>query len=202
VDVQYRDYGAEITSVDRLSPAYRAGLETRDVIVTVNGYQVGRVMGRLYPLDRELHLRADRRGRVVLLIQNRRNGRLQPIPVRLQAGRRPDPRPSRTVSGTITAQRVASLPHGAVLTVRLLDVTGRRLPPSVISRKTYRKLGPLPIPLDVEYDEERIEPRRSYALEAEVTVNGFAAWRTPERYPVFESSRQGRVHMVLEPVRR
>ena len=75
VSVSNEDTGALITQVDRDSVAWEAGLERRDQIIAVAGYQVGFVSGHLYPLERELHLRADRRGNVRLLVQNHRNQR-------------------------------------------------------------------------------------------------------------------------------
>ncbi len=203
VEVEYTDIGAEVTSVARQSPARRAGLETRDVIVTVNGYQVGRVGGRLYRLDRELDLRADRVGNVLLLVQNRRNGQLTVIPVRLEpAERQREPLRVAPLIGTVSASRTTQLARGAVLTVRLLDVTDRRLPPREIAQRTYHDLGPFPLPFELEYDPDQIQPDRAYALDAQVTANGFAALRTRDRYPVLDTDRQQRVHMNLEPVRR
>ena len=149
------------------------------MIVTVLGYQVGRVNGRLYPLDRELELRADRRGHVSLLVQNHRNGQLTPLTVRLEpADRQRDPLSTERIIGTISLRRLTTLARGAVLTVRLLDVTDRRLPAQAIARQTLRELGPLPIPFELTYDKDDIKPGRKYALDAEVTVNGLAALRT------------------------
>jgi len=76
--------GVVITRVLPGSPAARAGLERHDVIVTVDGYQVGFVGGLLYPLGDELQLRADRAGRVTFLVQNCRNDQLLVLPVRLE----------------------------------------------------------------------------------------------------------------------
>lgn len=203
VAVDYRDFGAQVTQVQRRSPAQRAGIEIRDVIVTVNGYQVGRVNGRQYPLDRELELRADRRGQVTLLVQNHRNGQLLPVSVRLEpAERRRDPLESELIIGTVSARRANSLASGAVLRIRLLDVTDRRLPARTVAQRMYQDLGPWPIPFELKYDRGDIDAKRQYALEAEVTVNGFAALRTAERVPVLATGRQGRVDLVVEPVRR
>ena len=100
VKVEYRDHGAQITHVERRSPAHRSGLEVRDVIVNVAGYQVGKVNGRLYLLERELGLRADRRGNVGLLVHNHRNGELALLPVRLEPiERRRDPTVARPLIG-------------------------------------------------------------------------------------------------------
>ena len=76
--------GVIVTSVIRDTPAWDAGLEEGDTIVTVNGYQVGYIDRRLYPLGEELQRRAGRNGRVTLLVQNRRNGRLVNVDVQLE----------------------------------------------------------------------------------------------------------------------
>jgi hypothetical protein len=89
-----RDNGVLITRVLPGTPAFRAGLERRDLIVTVNGYQIGYVTGRLYPLGDELQRRADRSGRVTLLVQDHRTGDLVNMDVRLERyGGIPWPRP-------------------------------------------------------------------------------------------------------------
>ena len=77
--------GVVVTRVVPNSPAARAGLEPRDRIVTVGGYQVGYVQQRFYPLGPELQLRASPRGEVVLLVQNWRNGELTNLDVRMGA---------------------------------------------------------------------------------------------------------------------
>lgn len=212
VEVAYRDYGAEVTHVERRSPARLAGLEVRDTIVTVNGYQVGRVNGRLYELDRELELRAGRRGRVTLLVQDRRGGRLTPLPVRLERAEPPrSPLDSESIIGSIRSARPRDVPRRGVLTVRLLDVTDQRPAvrgraedrPSgeVVAERSYREFGPFPFPFELEYDRGEIRPDRDYALAAEIRVNGRVELRTAEPYPVLEREDQGRVHMVLERVR-
>lgn len=76
--------GVRITGVIRGSAAWDAGLEQDDVIVTVDGYQVGYVGRETFPLGRELQLRADREGRVTLLVQNHRNDRLVNVTAYLQ----------------------------------------------------------------------------------------------------------------------
>jgi predicted metalloprotease with PDZ domain len=79
--------GVVITRVVPNSPAARAGLEPRDCIVTVEGYQVGYVHRRLYALGPELQLRADRNGEVRLLVQNWRNDELTNMEVQLMPSR-------------------------------------------------------------------------------------------------------------------
>jgi hypothetical protein len=85
------DTGVLITRTLPNTPAWRSGLERRDRIVTVDGYQIGYVNGRLYPLGDELQRRADRSGRVPLLVQDCRTGDLVNMDVRLE--RYPNPIP-------------------------------------------------------------------------------------------------------------
>jgi putative lipoprotein len=201
VEVDYRDYGAVITRVRRPSPAQRAGLEPRDVIVTVRGYQVGYVNNRLYPLDRELDLRADRRGNVLLLVQNQRNGTLTATPIRLERFDRPlEPPRVAPLTGTVTSRRIGQLPRGAVLTVRLVDISDSRSARTIIAQRRYTDLGPLPIPFELDYDPDQIEPEHAYALQAAVVVNGIPTYQT-ERYKVFSDGVPQRVDMVLESSR-
>jgi len=92
--------GVVITRVVPNSPAARAGLEPRDRIVTVEGYQVGYVHRRFYALGPELQQRADRNGEVLLLVQNWRNDELTNMQVQLAPSRirtldRPAPQPPR-----------------------------------------------------------------------------------------------------------
>lgn len=90
------DSGVVITRVLPGGPAARRGLERGDKIVTVGGYQVGFVGDWLYPLGYELQRQVDRRGDVLLLVQNVRNSELQNLTVNL--GRSRTGRPPRTGS--------------------------------------------------------------------------------------------------------
>ncbi|MHB8969514.1 MAG: YbaY family lipoprotein [Pirellulaceae bacterium] len=202
VEVDYQNFGAVITRVTRQSPARRAGLEPRDVIVTVNGYQIGSVNNRLYPLDRELEVRAGRRGNVRLLVQNQRNGTLSNLDIQLERADRPsDPSREAMLIGTVTSRREGQLPREAVLTVRLVDLTDPRAALNPITQQTYRDLGPLPIPFELQYDPGQIAAGRRYVLQASVTVNGLLAFRTRDTYEVFSNNAPRRIDMILESAR-
>jgi hypothetical protein len=77
------DTGVVVTRVQPDSAARQAGLERGDRIVAVEGFQVGWVNDRLYPLGEELQRRAGRGGHASLLIQNVRNQRLVNVGVEL-----------------------------------------------------------------------------------------------------------------------
>lgn len=88
------DTGVVITRVQRGSAADRRGLEQGDRIVTVGGYQVGLVGDYLYPLGYELQRQADRRGNVLLLVQDVRKDELTSFDLRLDGGGRYRPLPA------------------------------------------------------------------------------------------------------------
>ena len=97
--------GVAITRVVPNSPAARAGLEPRDRIVTVEGFQVGYLHRRLYPLGPELQLRADPNGQVRLLVQNWHNGELTNMDVRMAPSRQRTPeRPRGRIDEDLTPQ--------------------------------------------------------------------------------------------------
>ena len=73
--------GVAVTSVNPGSVANSSGIEAQDIIIAVNGYQVGIVNGRTYDIADELARRVDAQGRVVLLVRNHRDGQLVNIPV-------------------------------------------------------------------------------------------------------------------------
>ncbi len=75
--------GVVVTGVVPQSGAWRVGLEPRDRIVAVEGFQVGVMGHQLYALGDELQLRARKDGRVKLLVQNCRNDDLLMIDVQL-----------------------------------------------------------------------------------------------------------------------
>jgi hypothetical protein len=83
VQVRYLDTGARIVRVLPNTPAWRYGLEPGDVIVAIDGYQIGYVKRRLYDLPSELNMRARRSGWVRLLVQNVRNNQLVNVDVHL-----------------------------------------------------------------------------------------------------------------------
>ncbi|WP_442505598.1 PDZ domain-containing protein [Novipirellula sp. SH528] len=83
----YTTTGHLLTQVFPNTPASRAGLEPGDRIITVNGYQVGDVLDRQYPIDFLIQRHASPSGFVRLLVQNRRTLRLHNLDVRLARGR-------------------------------------------------------------------------------------------------------------------
>jgi hypothetical protein len=96
------------------SAAERARLQADDVIITVEGFQVGQVAGRLYDLTQEINRRADSTGGVRLLLQDGITGKLASVRVQLDGN-------SQQVAGTLLAPQI--LPPDALVTVQLENLT-------------------------------------------------------------------------------
>lgn len=83
----------------------------------------------------------------------------------------PVPRPSGAVSGTVTYRERMALPPDTQVTVLLWDTLGN-LPASKLGETTFRTAGQVPIPFEVTYDPAAIVPDHTYAVRANITVDG------------------------------
>lgn len=93
---QNTETGVLITSVTPGSPVQAAGLEVRDVVITVEGFQVGNVGGRIYDLESEVVGRWRQNPVVTLVVRDWRTGDLATLRVDSRAGgglRPPFPNP-------------------------------------------------------------------------------------------------------------
>ncbi len=187
---QNTETGVQLTQVLPSSVAQRAGLESGDVIVTVGGYQVGYVAGRLYDLGDELARRVDSRGLANLLVRNQRNGRLVNVPVQFFATQ-------RVVSGNVsTRDRVTPSPT-SVLTVRLLDVTRPQWQNVAIAEVNLAVPRRWPASFRLEVDPANIYSGHRYAVDARVTDRGRVILRTAATMPVRLSESGDRVDLRL-----
>ena len=90
----------------------------------------------------------------------------------------------RVLRGTVAYRERMALPPGAVVEVKLIDVSLADAPSRTIAetRVSGRRI---PAPWVLRFDSRRIEPRRSYALQARITHRGHLLFITTERHSVF-----------------
>lgn len=208
VRVDNLETGVMVTRVYPRSPAARAGLERDDVIVALDGYQIGYVNGQLYDLGTELQLRAGRRGDVRLLVQDHRSGGLRNVDVRLE--RSGDGNPGfpddddeegwAVIAGRANLRTLqGALPFNATLTVRLVELSGAGRPSRPLAEDRITRPSSLPIPFRLRYDPSQMRRGEQYGVLAFIESYGRPLFRT--RSPARVEPGQRTVEITLEPVR-
>lgn len=170
VGIRNTPTGVELMSVNAGGVGQRSGLEVGDVIVTVDGFQVGYVGDRLYDLGDEIARRVDHAGRVSLLVRNRRTGGLVQVPLEFGASA------SRAVTGRVFVQPLITVPPTAVVTIRVLDVTQPQWRDvAVVQGQAAVTTLPFPFRIDLPL----LPPQHRYALDARIEDRGrVLAWTT------------------------
>lgn len=155
--------GVQIVKVVENGAAQRAGLEPNDVIISINGFQVGYVNGALYDCAPEFERSADSNGWVSMLVYDGRSRSLTNLPVQLDSR-------LRQLSGTLTWRDTAQLPQGAVTVVELRERARPEAPTVVIAKVTVNpnQIRQNTIPFQIEYDPAMIDSRRTYTVSAQV----------------------------------
>ena len=107
------------------------------------------------------------------------------------------------LTGTVTYRTRTALPPGAVIEVRLLDVSRADAPADTLARTEIVTRGEqVPLPFTLRYAADQIQPRRRYRVQATIAIDGRVAWRTTTAYPVFvDGAATTRVDVVVDPVR-
>ncbi len=188
VETQNTATGVYIKSVTPGGAANRANIETQDVIVSVNGYQVGMVEDRLYDLNDELNTRADERGVVSLLIQDHRSLRLARVRVQLQKSR-------QTLRGKVVFRGSGSLPADAIVTVQIDNASRNYY--QVRHGQTSFRPSSSEMPFEIAYDPNYIDPNDFYQVRAFVTMNGRTIMDTPQPVRVLTRGNPSNVSLEL-----
>ena len=207
VDVDNRETGVEVTRVFSNTAASRAGLERGDVIVSVGGFQVGFVGRDFYSLGTELNQQADSRGRVRLLVWNRRSRQLTNLDVTLDragdgggiGGGTPPAR--NTITGTAMFRERIAVPSGARLDVRLIQERQGRSPSRVIASESVPLRGRVPVPFSISFNQRDIVRSASHVLEAEIVSDGRSMFSTPSPVRVLTGPGSENVDLLLTSTR-
>lgn len=188
------DTGVKIADVVQGAAAHRAGLEVNDVIVAVNGFQVGYVNGQLYDCGSEFERLADTNGWVTLLVQNNRGGGLLNVPVQL------DSRMS-TLRGSIALPNRQNLPNNAVVNVELREAYAPNSQPVTFASTQINRFTSYPIPFEIEFDPAHVSQNGRYVVFANVVSNNREIYRIPQPQQVLNQYGEIRpVALQLEQV--
>ena len=113
----------------------------------------------------------------------------------------PAPLSSASVIGTIAYREKIALPPGAVVTVKLLDVSLQDAPAFVIAEQTMTTSGEqVPIPFRLNYDPAAIKATHTYAIEASIAIGRKRTFLTTTSYPVITQGHPSEIEVVLEKI--
>jgi uncharacterized lipoprotein YbaY len=147
--------------VERGSAADSAGIEVGDVIITVGGFQVGYVGGRLFDVGEEFRRRVDSQGRVELLVRDVRRNELRVLNVGLRSA-------SVRISGEIRLSDNRNLPPNAILQLQL--VSRNRPNSDILGGSSTQLIGnQRPIRFEMNVDTSYLRPGEQYELRAAIS---------------------------------
>lgn len=102
-----------------------------------------------------------------------------------------------TLSGSVTYLDRRAVPPGAVLSVELVDVSLADAASVRLSSRLYL-IDHVPFAFQLHYDPSLIESRMSYAIQAIISLNGKALYRSTTHFPALTRNAPEQVDVVVE----
>ena len=105
-----------------------------------------------------------------------------------------------TVTGTITYRQRIALPEDSMVTVKLSDVSIADAAAITIGEQVISNPGQVPIPFEVYYDPEDIDPRFTYAVQVRITDgDGKLLFINTTSFPVITHGNPSILEVIVEP---
>ncbi len=96
-----------------------------------------------------------------------------------------EPAAESDVTGAVTYRQRIALPEGAVITVRLQDVSRQDVAATLISEQVITTAGEqVPVSFTLPYDPVQIDDRFTYSVSARIEIDGKLAWISDTMTPV------------------
>jgi putative lipoprotein len=112
------------------------------------------------------------------------------------------PRPTASVSGTVTYRLRIALTPEAEVQIELRDVSKQDVEAPLIAKRLIAKPGQVPIAFTLDYDPTLVEPGHTYAISARITDRGQLQFVTDTRVGVLGGAATGTpLEIVVVPVR-
>jgi putative lipoprotein len=103
------------------------------------------------------------------------------------------------VTGTVGYLQRVALPPGALITVKLVDVSRADAAAIVLGEQQIRAEGKqVPFAFSIPYDRGRIDPRMSYAVQARIEDGGKLLFISDRHYAVLTRGAPDSVDLVLQ----
>ncbi len=104
-----------------------------------------------------------------------------------------------TVTGTVTYLPRIALPANAVVEVSLVDVSRADAPATTLASQSIITGGrQVPIPFELVYNPEQIEPRFTYAVQARITVDGQLRFINTTQFAVITQGNPSQVEVRVD----
>lgn len=108
---------------------------------------------------------------------------------------------SASVTGTVSYLPRIAMPSSAILEVTLVDVSRADAPAiTLASQGAIFGDRQVPIPFELVYDPDQIDPRFSYAVQARIIVEGQLRFITTTRFPVITQGNPTEVEVRVDLV--
>jgi putative lipoprotein len=103
------------------------------------------------------------------------------------------------VAGAVIYRQRIALPAGAVLTVRVSDVSLADAPATVVAEQVVTADRQVPIPFRLLLDADALEDDRRYSLSAQIHIDGELRWTTDTHVPVTATAPMTDVQLLVVP---
>ena len=97
-------------------------------------------------------------------------------------------------------ERIA-LPPDASLEVKLVDISKQDVPAETIAEQKITNPGQVPIPFELWYDPDKIDPRMTYAVQARIEQGGKLLFISTRVFPVITRGNSTHVEVKVDPVK-
>jgi len=105
-----------------------------------------------------------------------------------------------TVSGTVYHLQRIGLPPDAKIEVKLVDISKQDVPAVVIAEQKISNPGQVPIPFELWYDPDKIDPSMTYAVQARIEQGGQLLFISTRVFPVITRGNPMHVEVRVDPV--
>jgi putative lipoprotein len=107
-----------------------------------------------------------------------------------------------TLTGSVGYRQRIALPPGAVVKVRLEDISLADAKARVLDEQIIEASGQVPIPFELAYDPAAIDPRHRYAVRAQIWVEDELWFSTTRVNPALNEAGTGPFDLMLDMVRQ
>ncbi|XWK88599.1 MAG: YbaY family lipoprotein [Phormidium sp.] len=106
-----------------------------------------------------------------------------------------------SVSGVVTYRQRIALPPDALVIVQLQDVSKQDAPAVVIGQQTIpTQRRQVPFPFEIVYNQDRINPKNTYTIQARIIVDNRVRFINTTSYPVITNGNPNKVEIVVNSV--